>query len=129
MLDETHTQIRTLGMAAVRVADAAEATGVSPALIIYHFGTKENLLSAALLRAGSLHFGRHCRRRSRRRRRAVLHHPRQPAADPGGPGRGGRQPALLTTVFDLSRDSGHSLRRSALALTTRQLAAVDGLAG
>jgi glutamate dehydrogenase (NAD(P)+) len=36
---------------------------------------------------------------------------------------------ILTTVFALSRDSGHSLRRSALAFTASQLAAVDGLAG
>jgi AcrR family transcriptional regulator len=48
VLDETLTQIRALGMAAVRVADVAEASGVSPALIIYHFGTKERLLSEAL---------------------------------------------------------------------------------
>jgi len=51
VLDETLTQIRALGMAAVRVADVAEASGVSPALIIYHFGTKENLLSEALVHA------------------------------------------------------------------------------
>ncbi|MFI9387534.1 TetR/AcrR family transcriptional regulator [Kutzneria sp. NPDC052558] len=51
VLDETLTQIRALGMAAVRVADVAEASGVSPALIIYHFGTKERLLSAALVHA------------------------------------------------------------------------------
>jgi AcrR family transcriptional regulator len=51
VLDETLTQIRALGMAAVRVADVAEATGVSPALIIYHFGTKEKLLSEALVHA------------------------------------------------------------------------------
>jgi AcrR family transcriptional regulator len=51
VLEETLTQIRALGMAAVRVADVAEASGVSPALIIYHFGTKENLLSEALAHA------------------------------------------------------------------------------
>ena len=53
VLDETLTQIRALGMAAVRVADVAEASGVSPALIIYHFGTKERLLSAALRHASA----------------------------------------------------------------------------
>ena len=53
VLDETLTQIRALGMAAVRVADVAEASGVSPALIIYHFRTKENLLSEALLHASA----------------------------------------------------------------------------
>jgi AcrR family transcriptional regulator len=51
VLEETLTQIRALGMAAVRVADVAEASGVSPALIIYHFGSKENLLSEALVHA------------------------------------------------------------------------------
>jgi AcrR family transcriptional regulator len=53
VLDETLTQIRALGMAAVRVADVAEASGVSPALIIYHFGTKERLLSEALVHAST----------------------------------------------------------------------------
>ena len=53
VLDETLTQIRALGMAAVRVSDVAEASGVSPALIIYHFGTKERLLSEALLHAST----------------------------------------------------------------------------
>ena len=53
VLDETLTQIRALGMAGVRVADVAEASGVSPALIIYHFGTKERLLSEALLHASA----------------------------------------------------------------------------
>ncbi|MBB5891492.1 TetR/AcrR family transcriptional regulator [Kutzneria kofuensis] len=53
VLEETLTQIRALGMAAVRVADVAEASGVSPALIIYHFGTKENLLSEALVHASA----------------------------------------------------------------------------
>ena len=53
VLDETLTQIRALGMAAVRVADVAEASGVSPALIIYHFGSKERLLSEALLHASA----------------------------------------------------------------------------
>lgn len=48
VLGETVRQIRERGMAALRVADVAEATGVSAALIIYHFETKEKLLAEAL---------------------------------------------------------------------------------
>lgn len=51
VLDETLNQIRKLGMSAVRVADIAKAMGVSPSLIMYHFDTKERLLSEALIRA------------------------------------------------------------------------------
>lgn len=38
-------------MISVRVADIAKAMGVSPALIVYHFDTKENLLVEALIHA------------------------------------------------------------------------------
>lgn len=51
MLDETLSQIKLLGISVVRVADVAKAMGVSPALIIYHFETKENLLTEALVHA------------------------------------------------------------------------------
>lgn len=51
VLDETLNQIQLLGMSAVRVADVAHAMGVSPALIMYHFDTKENLLTEALIHA------------------------------------------------------------------------------
>lgn len=51
VLDETLNQIQLLGMSGVRVADVATAMGVSPALIIYHFETKENLLAEALIHA------------------------------------------------------------------------------
>jgi AcrR family transcriptional regulator len=33
------------GLAAIRVADVAEVLGVSPALVFYHFGTKEALVA------------------------------------------------------------------------------------
>ncbi|MGW6305297.1 TetR/AcrR family transcriptional regulator [Streptomyces niveus] len=40
-------QIQTRGVAAVRIADVATALGVSNALVLYHFSTKEALLAAA----------------------------------------------------------------------------------
>ncbi|MEO7131752.1 MAG: TetR/AcrR family transcriptional regulator, partial [Dermatophilaceae bacterium] len=48
MLGATLRQIQKRGMSAVRVADVAAELAVSPALIIYHFETKENLLVEAL---------------------------------------------------------------------------------
>lgn len=48
VLGETLKLIREKGMAMVRVADVAAAMKVSPALIIYHFETKENLLVETL---------------------------------------------------------------------------------
>ena len=51
VLGETVRQIREKGMAAVRIADVAEGMDVSPALIIYHFETKEKLLVGALTHA------------------------------------------------------------------------------
>ncbi|MET3952875.1 TetR family transcriptional regulator C-terminal domain-containing protein [Arthrobacter sp. UYEF36] len=51
VLGETLTQIREKGMTAVRITDVASAMDVSPALIIYHFETKENLLIEALRHA------------------------------------------------------------------------------
>ncbi|WP_020390497.1 TetR/AcrR family transcriptional regulator [Kribbella catacumbae] len=51
VLDETLNQIRAVGMSVVRIADVAGAMGVSPALIVYHFQTKENLLAEALIHA------------------------------------------------------------------------------
>lgn len=38
-------------MAAVRIGDVASSLGVSPALVVYHFETKENLLAEALRHA------------------------------------------------------------------------------
>ncbi|MEU1404059.1 TetR family transcriptional regulator C-terminal domain-containing protein [Streptomyces sp. NPDC005728] len=40
-------QIETRGVAAVRIADVASALGVSNALVLYHFSTKERLVAAA----------------------------------------------------------------------------------
>ncbi|MFJ9707672.1 TetR/AcrR family transcriptional regulator [Streptomyces sp. NPDC101234] len=44
-------QIETRGVAAVRIADVASALGVSNALVLYHFSTKEKLVAAAFARA------------------------------------------------------------------------------
>lgn len=51
MLGETLKQIRDHGMLTMRIADVATAMDVSPALIIYHFETKEKLLAEALQHA------------------------------------------------------------------------------
>ncbi|AOR30720.1 TetR family transcriptional regulator [Streptomyces fodineus] len=40
-------QIEVRGVAAVRIADVAAALGVSNALVLYHFSTKEKLVAAA----------------------------------------------------------------------------------
>ncbi|WP_457757777.1 TetR/AcrR family transcriptional regulator [Streptomyces mirabilis] len=40
-------QIEARGVAAVRIADVASVLGVSNALVLYHFSTKEKLVSAA----------------------------------------------------------------------------------
>ncbi|MFF8731318.1 TetR/AcrR family transcriptional regulator [Streptomyces sp. NPDC015171] len=40
-------QIEARGVAAVRIADVAAALGVSNALVLYHFSTKENLVADA----------------------------------------------------------------------------------
>ncbi|MET9058106.1 TetR/AcrR family transcriptional regulator [Streptomyces antibioticus] len=44
-------QIEARGVAAVRIADVAAALGVSNALVLYHFSTKEQLVAAAFARA------------------------------------------------------------------------------
>lgn len=51
VLGETLKQIRLHGMSTMRIVDVANAMNVSPALIIYHFETKENLLVEALMHA------------------------------------------------------------------------------
>lgn len=51
VLGETVRQIRENGMAGLRIADVANAMGLSPALIIYHFETKEQLIAEALQHA------------------------------------------------------------------------------
>ncbi|WP_246201691.1 TetR/AcrR family transcriptional regulator [Streptomyces alboniger] len=47
MLAATVEQIERRGVAAVRIADVAAALGVSNALVLYHFSSKEKLLAAA----------------------------------------------------------------------------------
>ncbi|MFI1506885.1 TetR/AcrR family transcriptional regulator [Streptomyces sp. NPDC020597] len=44
-------QIEARGVAAVRIADVAGALGVSNALVLYHFSTKEQLVADAFARA------------------------------------------------------------------------------
>ncbi|WP_405887757.1 TetR/AcrR family transcriptional regulator [Streptomyces longwoodensis] len=44
-------QIEQRGAAAVRIADVASALGVSNALVLYHFSTKEKLVAAAFAQA------------------------------------------------------------------------------
>ncbi|MFC8088907.1 TetR/AcrR family transcriptional regulator [Streptomyces sp. NPDC057301] len=44
-------QIEARGIAAVRIADVAAALGVSNALVLYHFATKEKLVAAAFTHA------------------------------------------------------------------------------
>lgn len=47
MLAATVEQIEARGVAAVRIADVAAALGVSNALVLYHFSSKEKLVAAA----------------------------------------------------------------------------------
>ncbi|MEV0096741.1 TetR/AcrR family transcriptional regulator [Streptomyces sp. NPDC050738] len=47
LLRATVEQIQSRGVAAVRIADVASALGVSNALVLYHYSTKENLVAAA----------------------------------------------------------------------------------
>ncbi|MFC9491669.1 TetR family transcriptional regulator, partial [Streptomyces hydrogenans] len=44
-------QIEARGATAVRIADVAAALGVSNALVLYHFSTKEPLVAAAFQHA------------------------------------------------------------------------------
>ena len=51
ILTATLEQVDRLGLAATRVADVAQALGVSSALVFYHFGTKDSLLADAFAHA------------------------------------------------------------------------------
>ena len=51
MLSATVRQIQQQGIPALRIADVAAELGVSPALVIYHFQTKENLVAEAFRHA------------------------------------------------------------------------------
>ncbi len=51
LLNAAVEQIEERGVAAVRIADVAAALGVSNALVLYHFSTKEKLVAAAFTHA------------------------------------------------------------------------------
>ena len=51
ILTATTDLLDRIGLAAIRVADVAEALGVSPALVFYHFGTKDALVAEAFAHA------------------------------------------------------------------------------
>lgn len=51
LLQAAVEQIEARGVAAVRIADVAAALGVSNALVLYHFATKEKLVAAAFTHA------------------------------------------------------------------------------
>ncbi|WP_274564151.1 TetR/AcrR family transcriptional regulator [Streptomyces spiramyceticus] len=51
MLRAAVEQIEARGVTAVRIADVASALGVSNALVLYHFSTKEKLVAAAFMYA------------------------------------------------------------------------------
>ncbi|MFF5503943.1 TetR/AcrR family transcriptional regulator [Streptomyces roseolus] len=63
-------QIEARGATAVRIADVAEALGVSNALVLYHFSTKEQLVAAAFAHAAEIELDE-LRRILRRRSTAV----------------------------------------------------------
>jgi AcrR family transcriptional regulator len=51
ILTATTDLLDRAGLAAIRVADVAELLGVSPALVFYHFGTKDALVADAFAHA------------------------------------------------------------------------------
>lgn len=51
ILTATTELLDRVGLAAIRVADVAEVLGVSPALVFYHFGTKDALVADAFAHA------------------------------------------------------------------------------
>lgn len=63
-------QIEARGVAAVRIADVASALGVSNALVLYHFSTKEKLVAAAFRHAAEADLA-HLRRLLGRRTSAL----------------------------------------------------------
>jgi AcrR family transcriptional regulator len=56
VLDAVISEVEGRGIATVRVVDIAKAMGVSKTLIFYHFGTKEELVSAAFAHAAERDF-------------------------------------------------------------------------
>ncbi|MFI7014697.1 TetR/AcrR family transcriptional regulator [Streptomyces sp. NPDC050164] len=63
-------QIEARGVVAVRIADVASALGVSNALVLYHFSTKEKLVAAAFRHAAEADLA-HLRRLLGRRTSAL----------------------------------------------------------
>ncbi|MFF9511928.1 TetR/AcrR family transcriptional regulator [Streptomyces sp. NPDC014724] len=63
-------QIEVRGVAAVRIADVAAVLGVSNALVLYHFSTKEKLVAAAFAHAAEADLA-HLRKLLGRRTSAV----------------------------------------------------------
>ncbi|GAA3378462.1 TetR family transcriptional regulator C-terminal domain-containing protein [Streptomyces sannanensis] len=53
LLRATVEQVELRGVTAVRIADVASALGVSNALVLYHFSTKEKLVAAAFAHAAA----------------------------------------------------------------------------
>jgi AcrR family transcriptional regulator len=51
ILTATTDLLDRIGLAAIRVADVADELGVSPALVFYHFGTKDALVADAFAHA------------------------------------------------------------------------------
>ncbi|MGW1543336.1 TetR family transcriptional regulator C-terminal domain-containing protein [Streptomyces sp. NPDC002309] len=107
-------QIEVRGVAAVRIADVASALGVSNALVLYHFSTKERLVAAAFAYAAEddlAHLAKLLGRRTtaeRRLRAAVRWYA------PTGPAKGWRlwiegwaaalrEPALREVTRDLDK--------------------------
>ncbi|GAA1422949.1 TetR family transcriptional regulator C-terminal domain-containing protein [Streptomyces thermospinosisporus] len=58
MLRAAIEQIEERGVAAVRISDVASALGVSNALVLYHFATKERLVDAAFAHAAEADLAR-----------------------------------------------------------------------
>jgi AcrR family transcriptional regulator len=58
ILTATTDLLDRIGLSAIRVADVAEELGVSPGLVFYHFGTKDNLVAEAFAHAVDRDLGR-----------------------------------------------------------------------
>ncbi|MFF8595281.1 TetR/AcrR family transcriptional regulator [Streptomyces sp. NPDC015220] len=108
-------QIEARGVAAVRIADVASALGVSNALVLYHFSTKERLVAAAFAHAAEDDLAR--LRKLLGRRTTALRRLRAAVRwyAPTGPAKGWRlwiegwaaalrEPALRDVARDLDRE-------------------------
>ncbi|MEU0201113.1 MULTISPECIES: TetR/AcrR family transcriptional regulator [unclassified Streptomyces] len=107
-------QIEAQGVAAVRIADVASALGVSNALVLYHFSTKERLVAAAFRHAAEADLAQ--LRKLLGRRTSALRRLRSAVRwyAPTGPAKGWRlwiegwaaalrEPALREVAQDLDR--------------------------